>query len=209
MSTFLIHLLVPVLMISVIGVFHLRDIWRWSWISWIGDLDYLGWMLHVKYGWPNVHRALFHNVWILFALLGYSAWTFRNYWNRGGRSFAEFARLAPQAILIPYFFLTHLVLDIFQGGISAFWPLSTRNFFWWFEIHVDTTKPIPSPTVFSEPGSAPAVVEVSKVYLFMDSEEFAFFLLYLTCMVFLWVYRRGGLMRRPRTSIPETAPTGP
>jgi hypothetical protein len=82
------------------------------------DVDYLGWVFHVQYGWPNVHRALFHNVWwlLLAVLLAVHAW---RKWNARTRlPVAAFLRARPGWALVHFFYASHLFLDLFAGGLT-------------------------------------------------------------------------------------------
>lgn len=194
MSTFIIHLLIPVLVVLAMGIFRPRDAWMWSWWAVVGDIDYLGWIAHVKYDVPNVHRALFHNVFILFTLLFLSWRAFAKWRLAGGATLKAFAATKPMWLLAPFYYASHLILDLFQGGVVAFWPLSNRDYFWDFEIVFDTTKPIPRPEVMSEPGFVPYVPPVSAKYTWLEGEQFAFVLLYAISVgllfAFEWANRR-------------------
>jgi len=213
-SSFLIHLLIPVLIVLSVGVFRIRDAWVWSWGAWLNDVDYLGWSLHKAFGWPNLHRALFHNVFLLALALGLS-WRAWRRWRPavGERTLTGFAGAKPGWLLVPFFYTTHLVLDLFAGGLSLFWPITTRTFYWDFEIDVDTTHAIPKPIIDSQTGTAPGVVNVSEIYQWMNPEQFAFFLLYVVALVLTIVYERvqgrrafSWLDRRPQDPEPESTP---
>lgn len=208
-SSFLTHLLIPVLVLAATGAFRLRDVWVWSWPAWINDVDYLGWVFHVKWGWPNVHRALFHNAWLLVAmlLLGWTAW---ERWHARTRApWRAFARARPAWILVPFFYASHLVLDLFAGGLTIFWPLSDRSVFWDFTIDFDTSKPIPQPQVVSEPGTYVGVPDVSQIYTWMNAEQFAILVLYLLSLVVM-LTRRSPRRWIPAIPLgPTAAPTAP
>jgi LexA-binding, inner membrane-associated putative hydrolase len=213
-SSFLVHLLIPVLIVLSVGIFRIRDAWVWSWAAWANDTDFLGWTFHKAYGWPNVHRALFHNVFLLALALGLGWRAWRRWRPAGGRSISDFAAAKPGWLLVPYFYASHLVLDIFAGGIAPFWPLSSRTFYWDFEIDVDTTQPVPRPIVESQTGTVEGVVHVSEVYLWMTAEQFAIFLLYLLALALTFAYERwrgrpafAWLDRRPQD--PGPVPAGP
>lgn len=191
MSTFVIHALIPAFVVLAVGVFRVRDVWVWSWAAWINDVDYLGWVTHVQYGWPNVHRAAFHNVWILFVLLWLAYWVgWRTFARTGGTTLRDFATGRPGWLLVPFFYASHLVLDLFQGGFVAFWPLSNRDVFWGFELDVDTSRPVPTPQVDSQIGSEVGVPDVSQVYPWLTGEQLAFVILYALSLLGWFLYER-------------------
>lgn len=218
MSSFIVHLLIPTLAILAIGIFRPRDAWVWSWAAWAGDIDYATWMTHVSYGWPNLHRALFHNVfWLLYAI-GVAAWAFRRWKVKfPDVGLLQFSRAKPGWVLVPYFYATHLILDTFQGGLLPFWPFSSKAVYWAFSINVDTTKPVPAPEVESDPGTYVGVPDVSEVYPWMTGEEFAFFLLYLLSLLVLFLHERYAVMgnafasrlRRAAAELPARPPPRP
>lgn len=180
----------PVLIVLSLGVFRIRAAWKWSWAAWLNDIDFLGWPLHLAFGIPNVHRALFHNVWLLLGLLALS-WNGWTKWRREGHvRLTEFAQKHPGFFLVPFYYFTHLVFDVFAGGITAFWPLSQTTYFWNFEIDVDTTRPIPTPIFVSDPGTVAGTPDVSQIYLWMTDEQFAFFLVYLVALGLWYLYDR-------------------
>lgn len=212
-SSFLIELLVPVLIVLSLGIFRVRDAWIWSWATWLNDIDFLGWTFHVAYGWPNLHRALLHNLFLLLVVgaFGWRAWTKWQLTGMGG--LAGFAAAKPGWLLVPFYYTCHLVLDIFAGGVALFWPVTSLSVYWDFELLVDTTKPVPVPDVETQAGTVAGVVDVSPTYLWMNSEQFAIFLLYLFALALTIVYERvqgrpafAWLDRRPQD---EPAPTAP
>ena len=54
----------------------------------------------------------------------------------------------------------------------------------------DTTKPIPTPDVESDPGTYVGVPDVSEIYPWLQGEEFAIFLLYLLSLMVLFLHER-------------------
>lgn len=194
MSSFVIHLIIPILVALALGIFRPRDAWTWSWAAWAVDVDYVGWALHVEYGWPNFHRALFHNVW-WFVLLAALAWrALGKFSAAGGGGLLTFARAKPGWLLVPYYYASHLILDLFAGGIVPFWPASNLGVFWDFQIDVDTTKAVPQPQIISEVDTYVGVPDVSQVYTWMTAEHFSIFLLYLVTWGAFVAYHR---LRQP------------
>jgi hypothetical protein len=195
MSTFIIHLLIPPLMVLTTGFFRARYVWAWIWVAVIGDIDYIGWWLYVNELVPvNTHRALLHNLWIFFLLAGISWHRYRRF--RAAHPlirnpFPAFANTPAGAgwLLSSYYYFSHLLLDSFQGGVVPFWPLWNSNVFFQFELLVDTKtqEVIPQAEAQAVPGGAP---ELTPVYPWLDSEQFAFLLLLLASLLFGYAVRR-------------------
>jgi hypothetical protein len=195
MSSFLIHALIPVLVVLSFGVFRIRSAWAWSPAAWLHDLDFLGWTFAVAFGWQNVHRGLLHNLWLLAIMVGIAWWSYRRHAFATAGGLRAFAEAKPGLLLVPFYYASHLVLDLFAGGVALFWPLTTRTFYWDFEILVDTTKPVPQPVIETQAGTVPIIPQVSEVYLWMTGEEFAILLLYLLGLGLWFLYDR---VVRPR-----------
>lgn len=182
MSTFVIHLLIPPLMALATRIFPHRYVWAWVWVSIVPDLDYVGWILYVNDVLPfNFHRALFHNIFLLFLMIGLAAYLYARFRARFAgtekEAFAAYASSWSGAgwFLSTYYYFSHLLLDVFQGGVVPFWPLSNYNLYSYFLLSVDTkTQAIQTQSdVVVEPG----VPEVSAIYPWLDSEQFAYVLL--------------------------------
>lgn len=190
MSTFVIHLLIPLLLAMAIGVFRPRDCWWWIWVSVVPDLDYVGWILHVHLGTPNFHRALLHNVWILLTLITMAVLRYRRFRPTaiGTNPLRAFVDRHPGYLLAPFYHATHVILDAFQGGFVPFWPFSTLTVYWDFELDVNTATQ--RPQISSEPGAYVGVPDVSPLYAWLTGEEFAFLLLFLGAFLLAYLYRR-------------------
>lgn len=188
MSSFLVSLLIPVLVASAWGIFKPKQVWMWSWATWISDLDFLGWTLQTAFGWPNVHRALLHNGWILVVLAFFGARSWKKWRSANGADLSAWVQARPGWILVPFYYGSHIFLDVFAGGIALWWPLTPRTLFWDFAIVVNTEQPVPVPTVESETGTVSTIPNVSQDYLWMSGEEFAIFLIYLVGLVMAWLY---------------------
>lgn len=199
MSTFIIHLLIPLLLALAVGVFKPRDAWAWSWMAVVQDLDYTFWITHVNLGWANFHRALFHNVWILLGLVAWSAHRYAAFRKTlGGPSqLAAFVQVHAGFVLAPFYFATHLVLDAFQGGFVPFWPASNLTVFWDFALTVNTATQ--RPEIESNVGTYVGVPVVSTTYTWLTGEEFAYLLLFLATLLLGQLYQR-----RARTEAAQT-----
>lgn len=132
MTSWLPHILLP----SLVALAFFRTLPR-KWVIglaptvFIQDLDYL---------LPGEHRVVTHTalipLGIFFAL---ALW-----WRRRGRlePFWEFARQPGKPVvllLLSYYMVSHVVLDVFTGGVVLFWPLSDVNYYASFHLILDTS----------------------------------------------------------------------
>lgn len=177
-------------MALAIGIFKPRDCWAWIWVAVAQDLDYASWILYVNLDWPNAHRALFHNVWILGYLLGFAVYKYRGFAATADRRHAltTFVQLHAGFLLVPYYYATHLILDAFQGGFVPFWPFSKLTVYWDFSLDVDTATQ--RPVIQSDPGTYVGVPQVSTTYTWLTGEEFAFLVLFLLTFALGHLYQR-------------------
>jgi membrane-bound metal-dependent hydrolase YbcI (DUF457 family) len=193
MSTFVIHLLIPPLTALAARYFPQRYVWAWVWVSVIPDVDYVGWILYVNDILPfNFHRALFHNLFVLLVLLFFATRAWVRY-----RLNTPIARLSGYLqtrhgagwVLSSYYYFSHLLLDSFQGGVVPFWPIWNLNVANFFFIQVDTQTQQVSTVAGSE--TSDGAPDVSALYPWLDSEQFAYCLLILASLTFAWlVFRR-------------------
>ncbi len=109
------------------------------------------------------HRAAFHNVWIPLILTAAMIIVWRR--QDPDASFGEFAwrpGTPVNLLLANYFLASHVFMDLFAGGISVLWPLTPRNFYFTFQILVDTATNQPVTTI--DGGTEPDIVTVSPKY---------------------------------------------
>ncbi len=161
-------------------------------IVWAIDLDYLV---------PHLHRAVTHSTLWPAALLVAVVFL----WRRQDPSarFWEFATRpgAPAALaLLSYFWASHLLLDVFVGGVVLFWPLWSQNFYLEYHILVDTATNEPMPE--GAGGSEPGAPQVSPVYEWFSYEHTAYLAFLAACAatflaVLLWRRLRGTAPGRP------------
>lgn len=216
MSTFIIHLLLPPLMAQTLRFVPARHVWAWVWVSIAIDLDYLGWILYDRGILAvNFHRALFHNVFFPLVLGAYAAYAFRRWARTGpGTTWERFTAYAQTfhgagTLLAPYYFFSHILLDMSQGGVALLFPLSLFfgafdfTAYYRFNILIDTTTH--EPVVEGEADTSPGVVEVSEVYQWLSSEESAFLLLFASVLACGYLYHR----LRPRVPAPASPANQP
>lgn len=139
------------------------------------DLDYL---------WEP-HRAAGHNLFILlpFVAVGLFAW-------RTAR-----IELAEYMLIAGIYVASHIVMDIFAGGVTLLYPLSVHTTCYYAQIRVVTATNTP----FLDAGrcSFEGIPVVSEVYTWLPSTEAALlmFLVPATLLALGW-----SLWRRRRTA---------
>lgn len=141
-----------------------KRILMWSPIVWVPDLDYF---FAVEY-----HRALLSNIWIPLILIGVLVWLWKRrapempFWQFVWRPGAPGALL-----LVTYFFLAHILMDIFAGGVVLLWPLTDTNFYLFYAIVVDTATN--EPTMFAEGGTESGIPQVSETFTWVSAVDTA------------------------------------
>lgn len=80
----------------------------------------------------SLHRALFHNVFILAPMIVLALFFYKTR-NRGDQN-DKGNRLNNIAIIATFYLLSHLILDSFNGGVSLFYPFSTRAYPFVFDL---------------------------------------------------------------------------
>jgi len=138
------------------------------------------WAVDADYAVQALHRAVTHSVlWpaMLFAAV-VVLWRRRDPTAR----FWEFATRPGDPVtlsLLSYFWASHLILDIFQGGVVLFWPLDNTNVFLGFEILLDTGQNTFTPQ--GEGGTSEGAPELSPVYTWFTYEHSAIAVFLASC----------------------------
>lgn len=122
------------------------------------------------------HRALAHNVWILLPFLGVGIWA----WRKGR------VELTQAMIIGSIYVASHIVMDIFAGGVTLLYPLSNYTTCYYAEIKVVTATNTP----FLDAGrcSFDGIPTVATIYTWLPSTEAALlaFLIPATLAVLAW-----------------------
>ncbi len=165
-----------------------KRILLWSPIVFAPDVDY--------FLARDLHRALLSNIWIPLYIM--AAWLIL--WRRRDPSAAfwewAFRPGMPGAFtLVVYYLHSHILMDFFAGGISMFWPLTTRNFYYVFQIVVDTATNQPVTT--SEGGTEPDIVSVSSNFEWWSVVDTAIAAFLVVAVAGYWFYRRWHRARFP------------
>lgn len=152
MVSWLPHVLVPSL-VALAFFRHLprKTVMLLAVVAWIPDLDYFS---------PGEHRELSHNLWIPLAFFA-ALWIL---WHRRGKAMDLWTfcgqRGAPVILfLCGYYWASHVLLDVFAGGVVLFWPVLDYNFQMFYEININlqTGEVFPEGDASVEPGGAPEV----------------------------------------------------
>lgn len=126
--------------------------------------------------WLGVHRATTSNVFIL--LPGLYLW-YR--WRQSDPNKAIYPAVAT------YYLASHLLMDIFAGGVVLFWPLWDQNFFWFVQIVVNTQTG--EPDITSDPGTSSGAPQVAEFFQWVSPFEAAMLALTLVAVGGTLAYR--------------------
>jgi hypothetical protein len=186
------HMLVPALFaLAFLTRLPRRWVIAFAPIVWVPDLDYVSNMM----GLPG-HRVLTHNAWIPAAfLLAAALWVRSGRASQGGgRSLYE-PGWGLALLLIAYYWASHVFLDVFAGGALLLWPLSTLNFYLFYEIHIDLSTGGIEPV--AEGGTEPGPPDLSADYTWLSFEHTAT-LAFLAVAGFAWLVWRAWGRRKGR-----------
>jgi membrane-bound metal-dependent hydrolase YbcI (DUF457 family) len=134
----------------------------------LADLDYV----------VGYHRATMHNVWVLLPFAVALAWSLRP--STPNRELAEW-----MAVCLTYLG-SHLLMDVFAGGITLLYPFSRFTLCWDWSIDVVTaTNDL---RVNWGPCSFTGIPVVAEVYPWLPWNEAAFlaFLVPATLVALAW-----------------------
>ncbi len=139
MPSFVVHGLIPLLLILALRLAPPRVALLMLPFTWLPDLDF----------WVGVHRGTTSNVFILLPTI-YLWYRWRN----------QDSKRSTYAGIATFYLASHLLMDLFAGGIMPLWPVWNETVFWHFLIQINTQTG--ETDVLNEPGShegAPQVVE--------------------------------------------------
>ena len=175
-----IHLLIPPLVLLATGRFSWKLVLALLPLSLLPDIDFF----------VPPHRALFHSVFLVAALLAL-AW----HWDKQGLK----QRVAP-AVIAAFYLGSHSLMDLFVGGVVPLWPLSDQTFYVDVYVLVNTRTLEFFPTL--EPGSVAGVPEVTPLYEFFEGVQAGILSLVLVTALVLVVQR----MRTVKREVVVVAP---
>lgn len=153
--SFLPHLVAPLLFALAFLPMERKRILAWSPIVWAPDLDF--------FFAKDYHRAALSNIWIPLIVIGVLVWLWRRRDPEASILEFMFRPGAPGALLlVSYYLLSHILMDIFAGGVSLLWPLMDTNFYLFYQILVNTETNQPEAT--GGGGAEPGIVEITPVF---------------------------------------------
>lgn len=174
MPSFIVHGLIPLLLLLAFRLVPPRvALWTLP-FTWFPDLDF----------WIGVHRATTSNVMIL--LLPLVAWYG---WRKTRPSWAPYAGAAA------FYIGSHLLMDVFAGGVVLFWPFWNQTFYYQFLVLVNTQTG--ESNVVADPGTFSGAPEVSEVFAWISPFEAA--MLALTLVVTVGVFGWRWLSEKERS----------
>ncbi|MHB8604980.1 MAG: hypothetical protein ACYDCK_06950 [Thermoplasmatota archaeon] len=150
-----IHILFPFLLFLALRALGApidvrKVLWLWP-LTLATDLD------HLVGGLP---RAMTENLFTLAPALGVAA---VGHWSPKQRGLREWGLIAAAYIA------AHLLMDMFTGGIAAFWPVSDFTVCWLFAI--DASFSSKALTWYWQPCSHAGTPVPSEIYPFLDTDQ--------------------------------------
>lgn len=174
MPSFVVHGLIPLLLILALRLAPPKVALATLPFTWLPDLDF----------WLGIHRATTSNVFILLPTL--------YLWYRWREAQPQRAQYAAIATL---YLASHLIMDMFAGGIVPFWPLWDYTVFWHFLIQINTETG--EPDVTNDPGTHEGAPQVVEVFTWLSPIEAAMLAVTAVAVVgtlgWRWYKRRGEL----------------
>lgn len=163
MPSFLPHIVAPALVAAAFFPVPRRTALLLAPLVFLPDLDYLI---------QSQHRAITHSFLLPLGLLVAVAvlWRRRDPTAR----FWEFATRpgAPVALSLGSFYVaSHLLMDVFAGGVVLLWPFAQTNFYLAFEILLDTGSNTFTPA--GEGGTSEGAPALSPVYPWVSTVDTA------------------------------------
>lgn len=189
MPSFLPHAVAPALVAAAFFGIPRRTVVLFLPMVWAPDLDYLV---------QSQHRAVTHSVLIPLAILAAVVvlWRRRDPTAR----FWEFATRPgwPVGLSLSSFYLaSHILMDVFAGGVVLLWPFTYTNFYTDFQIILETGSNTFEPTGSS--GTEPGPPQLSQRYPWLSYVDTAVAAFLATCLAGWWGVRR---WRKARGTLP-------
>lgn len=192
MPSFLPHVVAPALVAAAFFAIPRRTVLMLAPLVFVPDLDYLA---------QSQHRAVTHSVLIPIALLATVAFLWRR--RDASARFWEFATrpgLPVGLSLASFYIASHLLMDVFAGGVVLLWPFTYTNFYTDFQVILDTGTNTFEPVGSS--GTEQGTPELSPQYPWISYVDTAVAAFLAACLagwlaVRQWRKARGTLPRRP------------
>lgn len=192
MPSFLPHAVAPALVAAAFFRVPRRTVLLLLPTVWVPDLDYLV---------QSQHRAVTHSVLIPALLLAAVVVLWRR--RDPAARFWEFATRPgwPVGLSLSAFYVaSHLLMDVFAGGVVLLWPFTYTNFYTDFQIVLDTGSNTFAPEGSS--GTAPGTPALSPQYPWVSYVDTAVAAFLGACLsgwlaVRQWRKARGTLPPKP------------
>ena len=173
MPTFVMHSVIPLLFLLAIPWLDRRKVLLAWPLTHAPDIDY----------WLTPHRAVAHNVFVLVPFVLVGVWAYRRArWD-----------LVQWMVIACVYLASHMMMDVFAGGVTLLYPLSVHTTCYYAEINVVTATN--TPVLNAGRCSFSGVPVVSELYNWLPWNEAAMlvFLLPATLAALGW-----GAWRRRR-----------
>jgi hypothetical protein len=171
MVSWLPHYVIPVLVALAFFPVSRRTALLVGILAWVPDMDYII---------QSQHRAITHSILIPLALASATVvlWKRRDPTAR----LLEFATRPGAPVILTlgaYYYASHLLLDVFQGGVVLLWPLLNTNFYAGFEILLNTGTNTFTPA--AEAGTSEGAPELTPLYPWFSTEHAAIAVFLAAC----------------------------
>lgn len=183
MPSFVVHGLIPLLVLLAIRRLDARKVWILWPLTFVPDLDYF-----VAFG---LHRAATGNVFILLPFLAGLAYSYQ-------KQRPELRQW--MAIAIAYL-ASHLVMDVFTGGSVLLWPLTDYTYCYYATILVTTATNTP----YLDLGacSREGIPQVAEVYPWLGYTDSAILSFVLPVALLMAALQLRAHLRQRRASPAE------
>ncbi|MGB0653751.1 MAG: metal-dependent hydrolase [Thermoplasmatota archaeon] len=163
MVSWLPHLVIPGLLALAFFPASRKRLLALAPLVWLPDVDYIV---------PSAHRAATHSVLIPLALLV----AVTVLWRRQDPTarWAEFVTRPGHPVnltIAAYYFASHILLDVFQGGVVLLWPLLDTNVYLGFQLILDTGTNTFTPS--GEAGTEQGAPALSPRYPWISTRDTA------------------------------------
>ncbi len=189
MSNVTIHLVIPILLVMATRLFPTKTVLMWAPFAIIPDFDFIFNLLgfYVLDSELLLHRAILHNYFVILPTLIIAVVLWRRMlqrrpelkeqdWLHKWHAFGA-VRAGYGVVLATFFLFSHVLLDMFTGGVTPLWPLINTYVYPRFILWVDMETLMPRlQTEFRTGTGAPSL---STEFPWLTPEQIAIWLLVL------------------------------
>lgn len=211
MSNVTIHVVIPILLVMATRLFPTKTVLMWAPFTFIPDFDFVFNLLgfYVLDSELLLHRAILHNFFVIVPTLIIAVVLWRRMlerrpglkeydWLQRWHAFGA-VRAGYGCVLATFFLFSHVMLDMFTGGVTPLWPVLNVYVYPRFILWVDMQTLLPRlQTEFVTGTGAPTL---STEFPWLTPEQIAIWLLVLIGAVVMVVrekYMAKAEAKRPK-----------